>query len=42
MELTWTYSPKVNSVPAADAAAVLQDVDAVRDATWWSWDLTAE
>jgi transglutaminase-like putative cysteine protease len=42
MGLTWTYAPKVNSVPATDAASVLQDADAARDATWWSWDLTPD
>ena len=42
MDLTWIYTPKVNSVPAADAAGVLTDAEAAHDATWWSWDLTAE
>jgi hypothetical protein len=40
MALTWTYMPKVRSVPASDAAVVLADVAAVQDATWYSWDLT--
>ena len=42
MELTWTYVPRAHSVPADQAAAVLQDAQAVRDATWYSWDLTPE
>jgi Domain of Unknown Function with PDB structure (DUF3857) len=42
MELTWTYTPKVNAVPAEDAARVLTDAEAAHDATWWTWDLTAE
>ena len=42
MDLTWTYVPKAHAVPADQAAAVLKDAEAVRDATWFSWDLTPE
>jgi len=42
MDLTWTYVPKAHAVPADQAAAVLKDAEAVRDATWYSWDLTPE
>ena len=42
MELTWTYTPKVRSVPASEVEAVLGDVRTVRDSTWFSWDLSPE
>ncbi|WP_333816151.1 DUF3857 domain-containing transglutaminase family protein [Tabrizicola sp.] len=42
MDLTWTYRPKAHAVPADQVAEVLEDADAVRDATWYSWDLTPE
>lgn len=42
MVLRWRYAPKTRSVPAHVAAAVMADVRAVRDATWFSWDLTPE
>ena len=42
MGLTWTYNPKAHAVPAEQVAGVLQDVEAVRDATWFSWDLTPD
>jgi transglutaminase-like putative cysteine protease len=42
LRLAWTYVPKTHAVPADQVAGVLQDVQAVRDATWYSWDLTPE
>jgi transglutaminase-like putative cysteine protease len=42
MVLTWTYVPKVHAVPAELVASVLDDVRAVRDATWFSWDLSPD
>jgi transglutaminase-like putative cysteine protease len=42
MELSWTYVPKVHAVPADQVPDVLQDVQQVRDNTWFSWDLTPE
>jgi hypothetical protein len=42
MELTWTYAPKVYEIAAGHVAKVLQDVQTVSDATWWSWDLTTD
>jgi transglutaminase-like putative cysteine protease len=42
MVLRWSFQPKVRSVPADQVGAVLDDVRAVRDSTWYSWDLTVE
>jgi transglutaminase-like putative cysteine protease len=42
MLLKWIYTPKAHAVPADAVAGVLQDVEAVRDATWYSWDLTPD
>ena len=42
MVLTWTYAPKAHAVPPEAVAGVLKDVQKVRDATWYSWDLTPE
>ena len=42
MVLRWHFQPKVRSVPADQVATVLDDVRKVRDATWYSWDLTIE
>lgn len=42
MVLTWTFRPKVRSVPADAVEAVLSDVQTVRNATWYSWDLTPD
>ena len=42
MELAWTFAPKVHAIPATEVAAVLEDVEIVRDATWYSWDLTPD
>lgn len=42
MVLRWRYAPKSRSVPAHTAEAIMADVRAVRDATWFSWDLTPE
>jgi transglutaminase-like putative cysteine protease len=42
MVLRWSFQPKVRSVPAGEAEAVLDDIRAVRDATWYSWDLTED
>ncbi len=42
MDLTWTFAPKAHAVPADQVADVLDDAEAVRDATWFSWDLTPE
>lgn len=42
MDLTWTFTPKTHAIPADKVADVLRDAQAVRDATWFSWDLTPE
>lgn len=42
MVLRWSYAPKTRAVPADQAAEILVDVQALRDATWFSWDLTPE
>lgn len=42
MVLRWGFTPLVRSVPAGQAVAVMRDVQAVRDATWFSWDLSPE
>lgn len=42
MVLRWSYLPKVRAVPPEEAAAIMADVQALRDATWFSWDLTPE
>ena len=40
--MAWSYTSKAHAVPADQVAGVLQDVQAVQDATWFSWDLTPE
>ena len=42
MELVWSYVAKVHAIPADSVADVLRDVQAVDDATWFSWDLTPD
>lgn len=42
MELDWSYVPKAHAVPADQVAGVLEDAETVRDATWYSWDLTPD
>ena len=42
LSLRWSYSPKARAVPADQAAAIMADVRTLRDATWFSWDLTPD
>lgn len=42
MLLSWRFSPKVHAIAASEVEAVLRDADAVRDATWISWDIREE
>lgn len=42
MDLTWTYIAQAHAVPADQVESVLRDVQAVDDATWFSWDLTPD
>ncbi|MES2540405.1 MAG: DUF3857 domain-containing transglutaminase family protein [Pseudomonadota bacterium] len=42
MVLRWSYTPKMRSVPPEQAAAIMADIQALRDAIWFSWDLTPE
>ncbi|MBL9050035.1 MAG: DUF3857 domain-containing transglutaminase family protein [Tabrizicola sp.] len=42
MVLAWRFEPKVHAVPAELVADVIEDVNTLRNATWYSWDLTPE
>ncbi len=42
MTLRWRYAPKIRAVSVPQAEAIMADVAAVRDATWFSWDLSPE
>jgi len=42
MQLSWTFEPLVHAVPADQVEAVLDDARAVREASWYTWDLTED
>lgn len=42
MTLSWTFEPLVHAIPADQVEAVLDDARAVREASWYTWDLTVE
>lgn len=42
MVLHWSYAPKARAVPPDQAAAIIADARTLRDATWFSWDLSPE
>jgi len=42
MTLSWTFEPLVHAIPADQVEAVLDDARAVREASWYTWDLTVD
>jgi hypothetical protein len=42
MVLSWSFEPLAHSIPADQVQAVLDDARAVREASWYTWDLTEE
>ncbi|CAN1545032.1 Domain of unknown function DUF3857 [Paracoccaceae bacterium] len=40
MVLSWSFEPLVHAIPADQVQAVLDDARAVREASWYTWDLT--
>ncbi len=40
MSLSWSFEPLVRAIPADQVEAVLDDARVVREASWYTWDLT--